>query len=63
MGLTVEYRYSLVVEGNNQNLGVGCKPVETDLEGNNRLGVKQVVGKWDPAELDKLGTRVDSVAA
>ena len=61
--LTVEYKCSLVVEGNNQNLGAGCKPVETDLAGNNRLGVERVVGKWDPVEPDKLGAHVGSAVA
>ena len=56
MDSAAEYRYSLVVESNNQNLGAGCKPVETDLESNSHLGVEWVVGKWDPAEPDKLGT-------
>ena len=55
MDLTIEYRYSRVVEGNNQNLGAGCKSVETNLEGNNCLGVERAVGKWGPAEPDKLG--------
>ena len=63
MYLTAEYRYSLVVEGNNQNLGEGCKSVEIYLEGNNCLGVERDVGKWDPAEPDKLGAQADSVAA
>ena len=40
MDLTTEYKYSLVIEGNNHNLGAGCKPVETDLEGNSCLGVE-----------------------
>ena len=55
MDLTVEYRYSLVVEGDNQNLGAGCKPVKIDLGGNNRLGVERAIDKWDPTELGKLG--------
>ena len=58
-----EYKYSLVVEGNNQNLGVGCKPFKTELEGNSRLGVEQAAGKWGPAEPDKSGTQVDSAVA
>ena len=62
MDLTTEYKYSLVVEGNNQNLGAGCRPVETDLASNNRLRVERVVGKWGPAEPDKLGAPADSVA-
>ena len=53
MDSTAEYRYSLVVEGNNHNLGVGCKPVETDLEGNICPGVERVAGKRDPAESDR----------
>ena len=55
MDLTVEYRYSLAVEGNNQNLGAGCKPVAIDLGGNNHLGVERAVDKWDPAKPGKLG--------
>ena len=55
MDSTVEYKYSLVVEGNNQNHGVGCKPLETNLEGNSHLGVEWSAGKWGPAEPDKLG--------
>ena len=55
MDLTTDYRYSLVVEGNNQNLGAGCKPVETDLDGNSHLGVERAAGKWGPAKLDKSG--------
>ena len=53
MDLTAKYRYHLVVEGNNQNLGVGCKPTETKLEGNRCLGVERAAGKWDLAELNK----------
>ena len=53
MDLTAEYRYSLVVEGNNQNLGASCKPFEIDLEGNNHLGVERAADRWGPAELDK----------
>ena len=63
MDLTVEYKCSLVVEGNNQNLGAGCKPIETNLEGNSRLGVKWAAGKWDPTELDKLGAQASSTVA
>ena len=61
MYFAAEYKYSLAIEGNNQNLGVGCKPVETDLEGNSRLGVKRAAGKWDPAEPDKLGAQAGLV--
>ena len=60
MDLNVEYRYSLVVEGINQNLGAGFKPVEIDLEDNNCLGVEQAVGKWGLAEPDKLGAQANS---
>ena len=60
---TVEYKCTLAVEGNNQNLGVGCKPVETDLEGNNRLGVEWAADKWDPAESNKSGAQVDLAVA
>ena len=63
MDLTDEYRYSLVVEANNQNPGAGCKPVEIDLEDNNRLGVEKVAGKWGLVELDELGTQADSAVA
>ena len=41
----VEYKYSLAVEGNNQNLEAGCKLVETDLEGNSHLGVERAASK------------------
>ena len=63
MDLTAEYRYSLVVEGNNQNLRAGCKPIKIDLEDNNCLGVEQAVGKWGPAKPDKLGAQADSAVA
>ena len=63
MDLTAEYKYRLAVEGNNQNLGVGCKLVETDFEGNNCLGVEWVVDKWGPVDMDKLAAEVDSAAA
>ena len=63
MNLTAEYRYSLVVEGNNQNLGAGCKLVEIDLEDNNYLGVEQAIGKWGPAEPDKVGAQAYFAAA
>ena len=61
MDLTMDYKYSLTVEVNNQNLGAGCKPVETDLESNSRLGVERAAGNWDLAEPDKLGTQAGSV--
>ena len=61
--LNVEYKCSLAIEGNNQNLGVGCKQVETDLEGNSHLRVERAVGKWDPAESNKSGTHVGSAIA
>ena len=56
MDFSAEHKYSLVVEGNNQNLELGCKPVETGLEGKNHLGVERVPGKWGPTKSDKLGT-------
>ena len=63
MDLTAEYRYSLVVEGNNQNLEAGCKLIEIDLEDNNHLGVERVVGKWGPTEPDELGAQADLAVA
>ena len=63
MDFTVEYKYSLVVEGNNQNLGASCKLVETDLEGNSRLGVERAAGKWGPVESDNLGAQAGLVLA
>ena len=51
----MEYKCSPAVEGNNQNLGAGCKPVEIDLEVNSCLEVEREADKWDPAEFDKSG--------
>ena len=63
MDLNAKYKYSLAVEGNNQNLGVGCKLVGTDLEGNSFLGVKQDAREWDPADPNKLGAQAGSAMA
>ena len=60
---TTEYRYSLVVEDNNQNLGAGCQLVESNFEGNSHPRVKWAAGKWDPTESDKSGAQVDLAVA
>ena len=47
-----------MVEGNNQNLEVGCKPIDIDLEENNCLVVERDVDKWGSAELKRSGAQV-----
>ena len=59
----MDYKYSLAVEGNNQNLEACCKLVETNVEGNSRLGVERAAGKWGPTKSNKSGAQVDSAVA